>query len=66
MKSRRMRWVEHTTHLENRRGANIWWETVVDRDYLENPGPYGRIILKWIFWLIHIFCMTPGQQSRKN
>jgi len=67
MKSRRMRWMEHIAHMGDRRDANIiWWKTLRDRDHLENPGPYGRIILKWIFWLIHIFCMTPGHQSGKN
>jgi hypothetical protein len=67
MKSRRMRWVEQIAHMGDRRGANIiWWKTVRDRHHLENLGPYGRIILKWIFWLLHIFRMTPGQQSRKN
>jgi hypothetical protein len=41
-------------------------EKMGDRDYLEGPGLYGRITLKWIFRLIDIIHMTPGQQSRKN
>jgi hypothetical protein len=67
IKSIRMRWVEHIAHMWDRRGANdILWKTLRDRDHLENPGPYGRITLKCIFWLIHIICITPGQQSGKN
>jgi hypothetical protein len=37
-----------------------------DGDYLEGPGLYGRITLKWIFRLIEIIHMTLGQESRKN
>jgi len=37
-----------------------------DRDHFEDIGLYGKITLKWIFRLIQIIHMTPGQQSGKN
>ena len=38
MKSRRMRWMEHIAHMEDRRGANgIWWKTLKDREPLGKP-----------------------------
>jgi hypothetical protein len=59
--------MEHIAHMGDRRGANgIWWKTLRDTDHLKNQGPYGRIILKWIFWLINNIGVTPGQQSGKN
>jgi hypothetical protein len=27
----------------------FWWGNIMERDGLEGPGEYGRIILKWIF-----------------
>jgi hypothetical protein len=52
-KSGRMRRAGHIAHMGDRRGANVfWWKNVGDRDYLEDVHLYGRITLKWIFWLI--------------
>jgi hypothetical protein len=53
--------------MGDRRGANgFWWKKMRDREQLEAPGLYGRITLKWIFRLIQIMHMSPGQQSRKS
>jgi hypothetical protein len=27
----------------------FWWGNLRERSHLENPGVYGRIILRWIF-----------------
>jgi hypothetical protein len=27
----------------------FWWGNLMERDRLEGPDVYGRIILKWIF-----------------
>jgi len=67
MKSRRMRRVGHIAHRGDRRGANFfWWKNLGYRDHLEDLGLYVRMTLKWIFRLIQITHMTPGQQSGKN
>jgi hypothetical protein len=50
IKLRRMRWVEHVAckgpedvHIE------FLWVNLREKDYLEEPGIDGRIILSWIF-----------------
>jgi len=36
-------------HVWGRGGMHIgfWWENLSERDYLEDPGVDGRIILEW-------------------
>jgi len=29
--------------------TRVWWGTLRERNYLEDPGAYWRIILRWIF-----------------
>jgi hypothetical protein len=29
--------------------TGFWWGNLRERDHLENPGEYGKIISKWIF-----------------
>ena len=29
--------------------TGFWWGNLRERDYLEDPGVYGRKILRWIF-----------------
>jgi hypothetical protein len=49
IKLTRMRWVGHVTR-RRRRGMHVgfWWESQKNRDYSEDLGVCGRIILKWI------------------
>ena len=36
--------------IGDKRGAQrFWWGNLRERDYLEDVGTDGRIILKWIF-----------------
>ena len=36
--------------MGERRGyTGFWWETLRERDHLEDSGVDGRIILRWIF-----------------
>jgi hypothetical protein len=50
IKLRRMRWAEHVARMRERRGTNRGSVgTLSERDYLEDPGMDGRIILRWLF-----------------
>jgi len=40
----------HVACIEESIGVrSVWWGNLRERDYLENPGIVGRIILRWIF-----------------
>jgi hypothetical protein len=48
--SRRMRWAEHVARMGECRGVyRVLVENLRERDYLEETGVDGRIILRWIF-----------------
>jgi hypothetical protein len=50
IKSRRVRWVGHVTHMgEGRVCTRFWWENLRERDHWGDPGIDGRIILRRIF-----------------
>jgi len=40
---------ECSTSAEMRDVYRVLWESVRERDHLEEPGVDGRIILRWIF-----------------
>jgi len=46
VKSRRMRW---TWHVECMVYTGFWWGNIRERNYLEDPGIDGKIILRRIF-----------------
>jgi len=50
MKSKRMRWVGQAAYMVDRRSVyRVWWGELMERDYLEDMGVDGNIILKRIF-----------------
>jgi hypothetical protein len=34
--------------------TGFWWENLQERDYVEDPGLDGRIILRWIFRIWYV------------
>jgi len=56
IKSRRMLWAGHVARMGESRV--FWWGNLRERDYLENPGVDGRIILRWVFrkWDVRFRC----------
>jgi hypothetical protein len=50
VKSRRMRWAGHVSHMGRREGCTgCWWGNQMERGHWGDPDVYGRIILRWIF-----------------
>jgi hypothetical protein len=50
IKSRRLRWAGHVSHMGVRRGAyRILMGNLMEGDHLEDPNVDGRIMLKLIF-----------------
>jgi hypothetical protein len=50
MKPRRKRWAGHVARMGSIKVHTvIWWGNLRERDHLEDPGVYGRIILECIF-----------------
>jgi hypothetical protein len=50
IKSRRMRWVGHVAHVEDRGGVyRVLVGNLRERAHLGGPGVDGIIILRWIF-----------------
>jgi len=49
IKSRRMRWAGHVTQMCERKCVyRVLVGNLKQRDYLEDPGVDGRVILRWI------------------
>jgi hypothetical protein len=47
IQSRRMRWTGHVARMGTEEAyTGIWWENLKERDYLEDPGLDGRIIVR--------------------
>jgi hypothetical protein len=38
-----------STYRERTGVTGFWWENLMERDRLEDPGVDGRIIFRWIF-----------------
>ena len=49
IESRRMRWARHLTRLGEERYTRGFGVKTLGKDYLEDQGVDGRIILRWIF-----------------
>jgi len=50
MKSRRMRWVGHVARIgRGEVNTGFWWGNWSERNYFDDSGVDGRIILRWIF-----------------
>jgi hypothetical protein len=46
-KLRRMRWIRHVARMGGKiKTKKVWYESVKERNYSEDPGVDGRIILK--------------------
>jgi hypothetical protein len=49
IKSRRIRSAGHVARIgRGEVNKEFWWENLMERDHLEDPGVDGRIILRWI------------------
>jgi len=43
---------------ERKGHTGFWWGNMRERDYLEDPGVYRRIILRWVFWKWNVGAWT--------